>query len=78
MDAIEIPVLAGLVICDPQATRMYLQGPVHMEKLDTALKALQMIPDGNKEEACRCHFALNCLASSRLVLLRSHGGRHLF
>jgi hypothetical protein len=66
MDASQIPVLAGLVICDPQVSQMYLQSPVHMEKLDTTLGPLQKVPDGNKEETCRCHLFLLYLAPFRL------------
>jgi len=67
MDASQIPVLAGLVICDPQIPQMYPQSPIHMEKLDTTLGALQMVPDGNKEEACRCHLVLLDIAPFRLA-----------
>jgi len=67
MDASQIPVLAGLVIFDPQIPQMYLQSPIHMEKLDTTLGALQMVPDGNKEEACCYHLVLLDLAPFRLA-----------
>jgi len=51
MDASQIPVLSGLVIFDPQIPQVCLQSPIYMEKLDTTLGPLQMVPDGNKEEA---------------------------
>ena len=66
MEASQIPALTGLVIFDPQIPQMYLQSPIHMEKLDTTLGALQMVPDGNKE-ACSCHLVLLDLAPFRLA-----------
>jgi hypothetical protein len=47
-----------------------------MEKLDTGFKALQTIPDGNKEEACRGGFGV-VRAASRVVLIPSYGVPYL-
>ena len=38
-----------------------------MEKPDTTLGALRMVPDGNKEEECRYHLVLLDLAPFRLA-----------
>jgi hypothetical protein len=44
-----------------------------MEKLDTTLGALRIVPDGSEEEACRCHLVLFGLAHFCLARVWAYG-----